>query len=386
MGNKKKMKYSKSLILSITIPVVAMVLFTTGFVVGIKVVDHKIHAFDISEAAYIKITPQTTEEELLQQINENLHPKWPSSVRRALKKELENHSLVPGLYRFTSTNTAVYFARSVTRGWGRNTVKMTIIPTRSLEVVAAGIAAEMMVTKEEMMAYLTDPLVQSNFGIRDTQEWFEHILPDTYELYWSATPAEIMKRVSSEYDEYWNEERVELAKKQKLSPEEVLTLASIIDQESNKVDEYGRIASVYLNRLHRGWKLQADPTVNFIFDYQLKRVTKEHLKAESPYNTYLHEGLPPAPICLPSKAAIEAVLNPDNTHFMFFCASDKLDGHHEFAVTSGEHYANANRYHDALDRLARDRKAAEAAAAQAAGEDGAEDSAAPAANEGGANE
>jgi len=137
-----------------------------------------------------------------------------------------------------------------------------------------------------------------------------------------------------------------------LSPEEVVILASIVEKETNKDDEKPKIASVYINRLHRGWRLQADPTVIYAMgDKHIRRVLNIYKEVDSPYNTYRHGGLPPGPICVPSIASIDAVLNYDKTPYLFFCAKDDLSGYHAFAKTNRQHQINARKYQQALNKL-----------------------------------
>ena len=131
----------------------------------------------------------------------------------------------------------------------------------------------------------------------------------------------------------------------------IIILASIVEEETNNAAEKPLIASVYLNRLKRGMPLQADPTVKYaVGDFSLRRIVGSHLAVESPFNTYRHTGLPPAPICLPSKATIQAVLDAPQTNYLYFCASDKMDGTHRFAATLDEHQRNAAAFHRALNR------------------------------------
>jgi UPF0755 protein len=131
---------------------------------------------------------------------------------------------------------------------------------------------------------------------------------------------------------------------------ETIILASIVEEETNNNAEKPLIASVYLNRLKRGIPLQADPTVKYsLGDFSLQRILNRHLTVESPFNTYLHTGLPPAPICLPSNASVDAVLNAPETNYIYFCASDKMDGTHRFATTLAEHSRNAAAFHQALN-------------------------------------
>ena len=178
---------------------------------------------------------------------------------------------------------------------------------------------------------------------------FALILPDTYQIDWTASVTDIFDRLKKEYDKFWTEERIRKAELQGLTPIEASIMASIVSGETLKDFEYPKIAGVYLNRLHKGHKLQADPTVCFCYDYTLDRVLKKHLQIDSPYNTYKYAG-PPAPINVPPKACIEAVLNPDEHGYFYFCASAAFDGTHKFAVTYGEHMKNAREFQRELTR------------------------------------
>ena len=164
------------------------------------------------------------------------------------------------------------------------------------------------------------------------------------EEYYSATSGEANE---PNYKEalYWFQKAAD----QGLTQKEVSVVASIVKAESNHEPEYPSIAGVYLNRLHQGIRLQADPTVAYCFDYKLNRVLFKHLEYDSPYNTYRNDGLPPGPICVPDKASLEAVLNPDRHGYLFFCASPEMDGTHRFARTLSEHNRNAREFQRALD-------------------------------------
>lgn len=192
---------------------------------------------------------------------------------------------------------------------------------------------------EQLNEYLNTKLMHNDFNV--TLDSFHLILPDTYELYWTVTPEQFMKRMVREYDSFWEAKGGERI--------DAIIIASIVEEETNYGPEKPLIASVYLNRLKLGMPLQADPTVKYaVGDFTLRRILNRHLAVESPFNTYLHSGLPPAPICLPSKATIDAVLNAPETQFLYFCASEKLDGTHRFAATLAEHNRNAARYHAAI--------------------------------------
>jgi UPF0755 protein len=176
-------------------------------------------------------------------------------------------------------------------------------------------------------------------------------IPNTYEMYWNTSAKQFMERMAKEYKKFWNKARMEKLDQLGLSQAEASVLASIVQQESNKKDEKPTIAGVYLNRLKTGCLLEADPTLVFACgDFTIKRVLNVHKQIDSPYNTYKYKGLPPGPICLPTAASIDAVLNYKKHNFIYFCAKEDLSGYHNFAVTLSQHIANANKFHRELNR------------------------------------
>ena len=211
-------------------------------------------------------------------------------------------------------------------------------------------------TPQQLNDYLNKKLMHDTFDF--TLSTFHLVLPDTYEVYWTVTPEQFMQRMEDEYNRFWTtavgpqgELRCDLLELSDYGNArlETIILASIVEEETNYEPEKPLIASVYLNRLKRGMPLQADPTVKYaVGDFTLRRILHKHLATESPFNTYLHTGLPPAPICLPSKASVDAVLNAPETNYLYFCASDKMDGTHRFAATLAEHNRNAAAFHRAL--------------------------------------
>ena len=176
------------------------------------------------------------------------------------------------------------------------------------------------------------------------------IVPDTYEMYWNITPEALMERLQKEHDTYWNSQRKNQAQSIGLTPEEVVTLASIVEEETANDGEKPMVAGLYMNRLHKKMLLQADPTVKFALqDAGRRRILNSDLKVDSPYNTYLYAGLPPGPIRVPSKIGIEAVLNYARHDYIFMCAKEDFSGTHNFAVTLAQHMQNARRYQAALN-------------------------------------
>ena len=175
-------------------------------------------------------------------------------------------------------------------------------------------------------------------------------IPNTYELYWNCSSDEFLSRMQRENERFWQSRERKLARTG-LNRIEAYTLASIVYEETKRTDEMPRMAGVYINRLKRGMPLQADPTVRFALgDFSIRRVLNKHLEVDSPYNTYRHPGLPPGPICMPSIAAIDAVLDYENHDYLYFCAKDDLSGSHTFARSLAEHNRNAQAYARALNR------------------------------------
>ncbi|MEC4005443.1 endolytic transglycosylase MltG [Flavobacterium sp. SUN052] len=181
-------------------------------------------------------------------------------------------------------------------------------------------------------------------------------IPNSYEFYWNTSAEKFRDKMLSEYKNFWNKERLAKAEKLGLTPVQVITLASIVHKETVKTDERPKVAKVYLNRLEQGMPLQADPTVIYSlklrdndFNQVIKRVLYNDLTISSPYNTYVNIGLPPGPIALPDISAIDAVLNPDNNDYIYFCASVERFGYHEFASTYAQHQVNAKKYADWLN-------------------------------------
>lgn len=176
-------------------------------------------------------------------------------------------------------------------------------------------------------------------------------IPNTYEFYWNTDADVFVDKMQVEYNRFWNETRQQKAKEIKLTQREVSILASIVDKETTKKSEMPTIAGVYLNRLRKCWPLQADPTLVYALgDYNIRRVLDIHKNIDSPYNTYKFAGLPPGPICIPSIAAIDAVLNAEKHNYFYFCAKDDLSGYHVFAKNITEHNKNAEKYRRALNK------------------------------------
>ena len=269
------------------------------------------------------------------------------SLARCFRKEDVASRVKPGRYVINKSTTSVYVARMLNFGWqtpGNLTLSGTI---RDKGVLAKKISNQMMVDSASVASALDSAEFLSGYGFTP-ENVFALFLPDTYQMYWTASVKDIFDRMKKEYDVFWTPERVAKSEALKLTRMQVSVLASIVSGETLKSFEYPLIAGVYLNRYRKGMKLQADPTVAFCHGYTLDRILKKHLSIDSPYNTYKYAGLPPAPINVPPKACIDAVLNPDKHGYIYFCASPDFDGTHRFAVSYNDHLKNARAFQRAL--------------------------------------
>ncbi|MBO8468012.1 MAG: endolytic transglycosylase MltG [Bacteroidetes bacterium] len=279
------------------------------------------------------------------------------SLERASGKEHLDTAIKPGRYVIEPSFTAIYVARMLSRGWQTPQNMILSGTIRNKGRLAEKIGRQMMVDSSQVARALNDSSFLAGYGFTP-ETVFAMILPDTYQMYWTSSVKDIFDRLKKEYDVFWTQERRSAAQAQGLTPYEVSVMASIVSGETLKESEYPVIAGVYLNRLHKGMKLQADPTIAFCYDYTLDRILKKHLKVDSPYNTYKYKGLPPAPINVPPKACIEAVLHPDEHGYIYFCASPEFNGTHRFAVTYGEHLKNARAFQRALTQRQKEKAAA----------------------------
>lgn len=219
---------------------------------------------------------------------------------------------------------------------------------RSYESLASKFGAQLEADSAAFASILLSENTMSEYGFKK-ETFLGMFIPNTYEVYWTSTPKEMLDRMKKEYDAFWNESRCAKAAEIGLSKEEVSTLASIVIEETKYEPEMPTIAGVYMNRLKKGMLLQADPTVKFALnDASVRRILNVHLKVDSPYNTYKYKGLPPGPITIPPIVALDAVLNYQRHNYIYFCARDTFDGQHFFATSYTEHLKNARRYQKAL--------------------------------------
>lgn len=340
--------------LIISFSIIGAVLLGIGLTLGaLWYIDNRRPGFESDFVVYVY--PDTTPDSVLDELCAEGRALSRRSLERCFKRIGTDGGIKPGYYPVKKSYPSVYVARMLAFGWQEN-CSLTLSGTlRSKARLAKVISSQMMVDSLSVATALDDEIFLAGYGFTP-ENVFALILPDTYKMYWTASIKEIFDRFKKEYDKFWTPERVALAQKQGLTKMEVSVMASIVAGETLQADEFPIIAGVYLNRLHKGIKLQADPTICFCFDYSLNRVLKRHLSVESPYNTYKYAGLPPAPINVPSKACLEAVLSPARHNYIFFCASPDFNGRHLFAATYQEHLNNARAFQRALDKKMAEKK------------------------------
>jgi UPF0755 protein len=274
----------------------------------------------------------------------------PASFRWVAEKKKYPEKVKPGRYKIhegMNNNELVNLLRS----GKQEPVRVIFQNVRTPEEFSGKIAAQIEGDSLSMLSLLHDSDYLHQFATGPNNV-FTLFIPNTYEFLWNTTADQFIRRMYKERQKFWNDQRLTQMSQEGLDIPGVITLASIVEKETARNSEKPLIAGVYLNRLRKGWPLQADPTLIFAWnDFTIKRVLNKHKEIDSPYNTYKHTGLPPGPICLPSVSSIDAVLNYDHNSYLFFCAKEDLSGYHNFAVTLAEHDRNAARYQAALQRL-----------------------------------
>lgn len=256
--------------------------------------------------------------------------------------------IYPGKYEIKK-HTSIWSLLIRIRNNNQSPVKLTITKVRTKEQLADFLGDRFESDSVDFIHFMNDSQQLASFGL-DTTTIITAVLPNTYELLWTSSPEEVFKKLWKENRNFWTEARIHKAESLGLDPVKVYILASIIEEETTLDDDKDTIASIYLNRLKKGMRLQADPTVKFALrDFGLKRIYEKHLEINSPYNTYRYEGLPPGPICTPSYVTLEAVLNAPPTRYLYFVAKSDFSGKHLFSETYEEHLNRAKAFQRAQD-------------------------------------
>lgn len=346
MGKTAKITLITIIVIAILLALAAVAYFT----VGRKYYITRIEKFEVSSPTYIYITPCDNAASVREKIESLLgetageafaayaeHNNFDSK-KHSGKFELKNGDTMGDIYNRIVSNT-------------QTPVKLTVPSTRNIEECVGIICRQLMIDSAELSKYTSSSAYIMPLGY--TKETFPSaFIPDTYEVYWDISPDMLMTRLMKERRKFWNESRMAKANDLGMTPEQVSTLASIVDEETSNTAEKATVAGLYINRLKKGMLLQADPTVKYALgDPTRRRILKKDLEVNSPYNTYKYKGLPPGPIRIPTKQALESVLNHEKHNYLYMCAKEDFSGTHNFAKTLKEHNANAQRYQKALNKL-----------------------------------
>lgn len=301
------------------------------------------------QTVYIQIRPKDNTSSVEEMLTAAIDIKTMKAFTPLMKHYKYDSHVKPGNYAIRPGDSMRDICLRLVSG-NQTPIKLVVPPVRTIDRIASAIGKQLMTDSASIATLLNSQELIDSLGFT-TKTFPSLFLPNTYEVYWTMTPEQFVTRIVKEYGRFWNTDRKAKAKALGLTPIEVSTLASIVDEETNKNDEKPLVAGLYINRLKRGMLLQADPTVKYAHgDFALRRILLVHLTIDSPYNTYKYAGLPPGPIRIPSMSGIESVLNPAQHNYIYMCAKEDFSGYHNFATTLSEHNTNARRYQQALNR------------------------------------
>lgn len=294
-----------------------------------------IDADDTQDSVFAKLSPMANTAAMAGFANLARHTSYGDNIRTG------RYAIEPGKGAFS-------VFRRLKNGM-QSSMRLTIPEVRTMDRLASVLGQKLMLDSAEIANTLLSEETCQHYGY-DTATIAALFVPNTYEVYWNTSLDTFLERMQKEHDRFWQGEREQKAAQMQLTPEEVCTLASIIDEETANNQEKPMIAGMYLNRLHQDMPLQADPTIKFALkQFELKRIWQKQLQTPSPYNTYQNTGLPPGPIKIASIQGIDAVLNAVDHDYLYMCAKEDFSGTHNFAVTYKEHLQNAAKYTKALN-------------------------------------
>ena len=300
-----------------------------------------------SDEKFIVINEKTEFNQLIKSLERDtiINDILSFSVLSKIMEYQEN--IKEGAYK-VKTNMSNYDMIAMLRSGNQTPINITFSYARKMDDLADKLTKKLKMSKDDLLNYIYDNIEDYNdFNKSDIISIF---LPDTYEVYWNISPKNLTQKVYSEYKKFWNDDRLKKLDLINLDKKEAIVLASIVASESRMLDEADRIAGLYINRLNSNMLLQADPTLVFAAnDYTIRRVLNKHKRIKSPYNTYIHKGLPPGPIRLVSKNYIDAVLNYEKHEYIYMCAKEDFSGYHAFATNLTDHNINAKKFQIALD-------------------------------------
>ncbi len=299
-------------------------------------------------SATIRIPAHATEQTVTDTLTKYFGEAYAKRVMRLSATRKVNFAHRHGAYLIPEGTSPLTAMRKLTSG-AQTPERITINGFRTLDTLIDKVAARFDFSADSLRKAFADPTVLNKYGLKP-EEAMALVVNDTYDIYWSASPREVIDKFGKAYNDFWTPQNRKLATDMGLTPAQVTIIASIVDEETNNAAEKGTVGRLYINRYKRGMKLQADPTVKFALgDFSLRRIRGNHLKADSPYNTYMYKGLPPGPIRSTDRRTVEAVLNSQPHDYIYMCAKEDFSGTHNFASDYATHLANANRYQKALN-------------------------------------
>lgn len=345
------MNRKKWLLIVVTVMIVVMAGVLTGGIWVYSTVSRGNFNLENGEKRSVYVRTGDDVEAIVERMTEQgvvVNPNYLRLAARVLR--MDEGGLKAGHYVVSGGESSMALMQRIRRG-EQTPVKIVINSVRTPEQFAAKVSRQLMMDSAAVMGFVKDREKMASVGF-EPEELFVLVVSNTYEVWWTITVEGLMKRLKSEHEKFWGrEERDARAEMAGLTRGEVVTLASIVDEETAYGGEKRRIAGLYLNRLRCGMLLQSDPTVKFALgDFELTQVLYSHLSTDSPYNTYRYAGLPPGPIRLPDVATIDAVLHAEEHDYLYMCADAEMNGTHRFAKTLGQHNVYAREYHAALRR------------------------------------
>lgn len=330
----------KKLLWGISI-VIILIIFAVGYIFFFP-------QFHPAKTAYVYIDRDDNVDSVYYKVQKVGNPtlmigfKWLCEMR-----DYASHVRI-GRYMIKSGESSFRVFNRIYKGY-QEPLNLTVGSVRTLDILARSLGKQLMIDSVEIVKVMDDSLFQQKMGY--TKETLPCLfIPETYQVYWNMSVDEFFQRMKKEHDNFWNADRLAKAKALGLTPEEVSTIASIVEEETNNNAEKPMVAGLYYNRLRGGMPLQADPTIKYALqDFALRRISNENLRVNSPYNTYRNIGLPPGPIRIPSTISIDAVLNLVKHDYIYMCAKDDFSGTHAFAANYADHMKNAKKYWKALN-------------------------------------
>ena len=308
-------------------------------------------SFDANQEQFVYIPTGASFTDVVNILNEKEMLENTASFEWVAEQMKYKNRIKPGKYRIRK-NMSNRDLVAMLRSGVQVPVEVVFNNIRTKEELASVISGQLEADSAAIIGLLGNDAFLEKYGFTEING-MALFIPNTYEFYWSTPTNKIFKKLSDERDAFWKRnDRLKKTEDMGLSPNQVYTIASIVEEETNQNEEKGNVASVYINRYHKGMPLGADPTIKFALkDFGLKRIYFKHLAVVSPYNTYRNKGLPPGPICTPSTKTIDAVLNAPKTDYLFFVARSDFKGYHTFSTSYAEHQKNAAIYQKALDEL-----------------------------------